>query len=302
MRCPTLYELPPPPPCKAGWPWTEESPQLPDTMPDGSPWPRVSIVTPSYNQGQFIEETIRSVLLQGYPDLECIVMDGGSTDGSVDIIRKYGLWLACWVIERDRGQSHAINKGLGHTTGDVVAWLNADDLYVEGALKLVAEAAVLSPDSLVAGDVVNFDSTSGQDLVEVRQRGIVLKSIVKFWDRSCVWHQPGLFFPDPVLARVGGLREDLHYAMDYELLCRILQHCSVRYVDRPVARFRLHHLSNGVSQPAYTVLEKCAISWQYWHLTELGHARFLMEMWWADHRDVFVSPGLDRDSRVMWTG
>ena len=105
MHCPTLAELPPPPPDKTGWPWSEESPPLPATMPDGSPWPRISIVTPSYNQGQFIEETIRSVLLQGYPNLEYIVMDGGSTDNSVEIVRNYNSWLAYWVSEPDRGQA-----------------------------------------------------------------------------------------------------------------------------------------------------------------------------------------------------
>ena len=118
MRCPTINELPSPPPGKRGWPWTEDSPQLPDTMPDGSPWPKISIVTPSLNQGPFIEETIRSVLLQGYPNLEYIIMDGGSTDESIEIIKKYEPWLAYWESEPDRGQSHAINKGFQRASGD----------------------------------------------------------------------------------------------------------------------------------------------------------------------------------------
>ena len=111
MRCPSLRELPTPPPGKTGWPWTEESAQLPEQMPDGSVWPRISIVTPSFNQAAFVEETIRSVLLQGYPSLEYFIIDGASSDSSVELIKKYERWLTGWVSERDRGQSHAINKG-----------------------------------------------------------------------------------------------------------------------------------------------------------------------------------------------
>ena len=138
MRCRTLTELPPPPAGKSGWPWTVETPPVPLARPDGSPWPRISIVTPSYNQGQFIEETIRSVLLQGYPDLEYIIIDGGSTDQSVEIIKKYEAWLTYSVSENDGGQSHAINKGFERATGVLLSWLNSDDVLLPDALAAVA--------------------------------------------------------------------------------------------------------------------------------------------------------------------
>jgi glycosyltransferase involved in cell wall biosynthesis len=132
--------LPPPPPGKTGWPWAAEAPLLPRARQDGSPWPLISIVTPSYNQGQFIEETIRSVLLQGYPDLEYIIIDGGSTDQSVEMIKKYEPWLTHWASERDRGQAHAINKGFERATGEIGAYLNSDDFYLPGALAHSAES------------------------------------------------------------------------------------------------------------------------------------------------------------------
>src|SRR5437588_6081454 len=140
MRCPTLAKLPSPLTDKTGWPWTIETPPLPVVRPDGSCWPRISIVTPSYNQGQFIEETIRSVLLQGYPDLEYIIIDGGSQDESVEIIKKYEPWLTYWVSEQDRGQSHAINKGFDRSTGLILGWLNSDDVLLPNALATVAVA------------------------------------------------------------------------------------------------------------------------------------------------------------------
>ena len=134
MQCPTLSELPPPPSGKTGWPWTEESRRLPNQMPSGCPWPRISVVTPSFNQGKFIEETIRSVLLQGYPNLEYLMIDGGSTDNSVEIIKKYSPWLTYWVSEPDDGQSDAINRGLKMSSGDFATWINSDDLLCKNAL------------------------------------------------------------------------------------------------------------------------------------------------------------------------
>ncbi|GAI34604.1 unnamed protein product, partial [marine sediment metagenome] len=164
MRSPTLTHLPPPPAGKTGWPWIEESPQLPDTLPDGSLWPRVSIITPSYNQGQFIEETIRSVLLQGYANLEYIIMDGGSTDDSVEIIRKYEPWLTYWVSEPDRGQAHAIDKGFARSTGEILAWLNSDDTYLPGA---IAKSVRL------LNDDPNAEAICGGEL-QIDSQGIVI--------------------------------------------------------------------------------------------------------------------------------
>jgi len=147
MCCPRLNELPSPPAEKTGWPWTEESQQLPNKMADGSEWPKISIVTPSYNQGEFIEETIRSVLLQGYPNLEYIVIDGESIDNSVEIINKYSPWIAHWVSEQDRGQSDAINKGFAVSSGQICAYLNSDDLFLPEAFKCFAQARKKHPSS-----------------------------------------------------------------------------------------------------------------------------------------------------------
>ncbi len=135
---PILDEFPTPPLDKSGWPWNEPVQLLPEKMPNGAEWPRISIVTPSYNQGEFIEETIRSVLLQGYPNLEYIIIDGGSTDNSVEIIKKYAQWLYYWVSEEDRGQSDALNKGFARSTGDICAYINSDDMFLKNTLLKVA--------------------------------------------------------------------------------------------------------------------------------------------------------------------
>ncbi len=144
MQCPNLAQLPPVPD-REGWPWTEETPQLPERMADGSPWPCISVVTPSYNQGQYIEETIRSVLLQGYPNLEYIVMDGGSSDNSLEIIQRYSPWLTYWTSERDEGQADAINKGFERANGKLIAWLNSDDIYYPGTVASSARAFLDKP-------------------------------------------------------------------------------------------------------------------------------------------------------------
>jgi glycosyltransferase involved in cell wall biosynthesis len=142
-----MPQLPDALPGKRGWPWTDDAPALPGAMPDGRPWPRISLVTPSYNQGRFLEQTIRSVLLQGYPNLEYIVMDGGSTDDSVQVIKKYERFLTRWVSRPDRGQVDAITQGLHLASGAWFNWLNADDILLPQALATFARLARLAGDA-----------------------------------------------------------------------------------------------------------------------------------------------------------
>jgi glycosyltransferase involved in cell wall biosynthesis len=261
-RCPTFDQLPPPPPGKNGWPWTEECPQLPQAMPDGRPWPRISIVTPSYNQGQFIEETIRSVLLQGYPNLEYIVVDGGSTDNSLEIIRKYSPWLAYWVSEPDRGQAHAINKGFHRATGDMTAWINSDDLYAPTALSVVAKRHAEQPAAVILGSVENFRNGTGAAEI-IRQSNVNLRALLLPETERCTWHQPGIFVPRSVLDPAGPLDETLHYSFDLDWLCRLVQRAPVTYLDQLVARFRIHETAKSTAHLPRLVQENRMVISRY---------------------------------------
>jgi glycosyltransferase involved in cell wall biosynthesis len=265
MKCPTLKELPPPPPGKTGWPWTEESKQQSVGAPERSDATRISVITPSYNQGQFIEQTIRSVLLQGYSNLEYLIIDGGSTDETIEVIRKYVPWIQYWVSEPDRGQAHAINKALSRITGTRWGWINSDDFLLPDTLALLADAHRQTPQALLAGDVIDFRDEPPLKVV-VRQGELELRKLVEFWTRRLQWHQPGIFFPTCLLEPVGSLDESLRYLFDYDFLCRLLAVTSVRYLERPVAAFRLHPESKTVSEGDLFVPELCRISQRYWHL------------------------------------
>ena len=238
MRCPTLDQLPPAP-GKTGWPWTEESPQLPDTLPGGQPWPRISIVTPSYSQGQFIEETLRSVLLQGYPDLEYIVMDGGSADGSIGILRRYELFLSHLHIGPDSGQGSAIAAGFRRATGEVLAWLNSDDYYLPGTLARIGRLFAARPDLVFAnGDVYFVDGKSRviSRIYAIRPRPIVTAS---FSYHS--WPQQGCFWRWSAYEVVGGIDDSLHFCMDRDLFIRLTRFGPFcRVSGPPLAAFRVH--------------------------------------------------------------
>lgn len=249
MHCPSLRELPPPPAGKLGWPWTEETPAMAEQMPDGAEWPLISIVTPSYNQGAFLEETIRSVLLQGYPSLEYFIIDGASSDSSLELIKKYERWLTGWVSERDRGQSHAINKGFEKCTGDLITFQNSDDFYLPGIFE---NAARLRSENAGCGAVVGgFQRCDGRsnligEAVPALLQPPLSRDLTLGPPGIYRLHQVSTFFSRRALDAVGRFVElDFRYVMDRELLYRVCRHSAIVLSPRCYGVFRLHDQSKS---------------------------------------------------------
>lgn len=230
-----LLDLPAPPPGKTGWPWTAEAADAPR----GGALPRISVVTPSYNQGEYIEQTIRSVLLQRYPNLEYIIIDGGSSDNTVEVIRKYEKHLAYWVSEPDRGQSHAINKGFARATGRVMAWLNSDDYYAPDTLNVVSEVLADGTGNfaLVGHCVQVFADGRPPHLAEGKYEGLPL--LLQYW-KGYYMHQPSIFWRREVFEKVGFLDEAQHYVMDFDYWVRVARHFTFKNVDRVLSYTNYH--------------------------------------------------------------
>ncbi len=244
MRCPTLADLPPPPLNKTGWPWTEESPQLFNTMPSGSPWPRISIVTGTYNRVNFVEETIRAVLLQGYPDLEYIIIDGESTDGTIDVVQKYRQWIAYFISEKDKGEYEAISKGFKKCTGDIITFNSSDDRYFPGTFGRIGSS--YHEDTAYGafvGGFVRMDSHSKITSPHIPARlpfdaPVDLSTI----DPSS-WrlHQQSTFYSARALDDVGRyVREDLRSTGDRDLLYRVAKRYKIMTIGEPLSAFRVH--------------------------------------------------------------
>lgn len=217
---------------------------LPDLMPDGRPWPRICVITPSFNQATYLESTIRSILLQGYPNLEYVIMDGGSTDGSIEIIEKYRPWLWYWQSKPDDGQYAAIQAGFEKSSGEIMAWLNSDDLYFPWTLRTVAEIFSGLPEvnwlsTIVTAEVGGFE----ENIAFSQRRGMnrrwffearplqkkgFIQQESTFWRRT-LWEQAGACFD-----------KSLHYAGDLELWARFWQHTELVSTSTPLGIFRYH--------------------------------------------------------------
>lgn len=221
--------------------------------------PKISIVTPSYNQGQFLEETILSVLNQGYPNLEYIIIDGGSTDQSVEIIKKYETRLHYWVSEPDNGQAHAINKGFEKCTGEIFNWLNSDDYLVDGALLKIAKAFD-QKEAKVACFRENRVDVHGK-FVRKSIGTTILDSFTKTFARFHI-DQPSTYFRRQSLESIFPLNTKFHFLMDAEFWLRFLGENGFSRVvefEDSIVNFRLHEESKTISQRDNFKLDKNAI-------------------------------------------
>lgn len=224
------------------------SPEPASSCPEPSaPSPvRISIVTPSYNQGKFLEKTILSVLEQGYPNLEYIIIDGGSTDESVEIIRKYADRLTYWVSEPDRGQSHAINKGFERATGEIFGWLNSDDWYHPGALQAVADAFAANPEAGAVVGAGNYVDETGSVIDLNVPKGISLDSIYSWFDEY-FW-QPSCFFTHEAWMQCGPLNEGLEYAMDLDLWIKLAKKYQFAAIETLLSTSLKHPFAKTTAQ------------------------------------------------------
>lgn len=235
--------------------------------------PRITVVTPSYNQAEFLGRTIQSVISQDYPNLEYMVIDGGSTDGSVDVIKRYEDRLDYWVSEPDRGQSHAINKGFKRSTGEILAWLNSDDTYEPGALMEVGRYFREHPEvEVVYGDANLIDV---QDTVVERIIGQPFNARALIY--GCInLHQASAFWRRELFYRAGRLDEELHLGMDYDLWFRFVRlGARFKYLPVMLANFRQHPGSKTVREDSalearaakekHLGIRRDSFSYRFWH-------------------------------------
>jgi glycosyltransferase involved in cell wall biosynthesis len=206
--------------------------------------PTLSVITPSLNQGRFIERSIQSVLLQGIPDLEYVICDGGSVDETVRVLKDYGNRLQ-WISEPDRGQAHSVNKGISQTKGEIICWINSDDVYYPGALQAVQKVFRDNPTTLaVYGQADHIDARDN----------VVQPYPTEPWNYHrlmdvCFLCQPAVFFRRVLIQKLGALDETLQYCMDYELWLRYGKYNYFQYLQDRLAGSRMYSGNKTSSQP-----------------------------------------------------
>ena len=267
------------------------------------PFPLVSIITPSFNQSRYLEDTIRSVLDQDYPKVEYFVVDGASTDGSVDIIHKYTEKLAWWVSEKDDGQAEAINKGLTRASGEIVAWLNSDDTYLPGAISTAVRAFEGNPDVvLVYGNMLAIDERS-ETINILRYKQLDVEDLLCFK----IIGQPAVFFRREALKKTGYLDPTYHFLLDHHLWLRIALQGRILHLNKTLAAARYHAEAKNRARAAEFGREAFRIlDWARQSQPELASVLTKMEhrarasAYRVDAR-YLLDGGLPRESLKAWT-
>ena len=205
------------------------------------PLPKISIITPSYNQGRYLEETILSVLGQNYPNLEYFIMDGGSTDNSVDIIKKYAGRITHWVSEKDKGQAAAINKGFSISTGEILLWLNSDDLLMPGVLTFIASIAKTGEENIYIGNCIHFKEEDDKRLTSWGSDIINANKTIKLTDIDYII-QPSSFWTRKAWDTTGVLNEHAHFTFDWEWFLRATEKkIPITAVAKGISLYRFHN-------------------------------------------------------------
>ena len=232
----------------SAWPHiTTSIPQLPRNLPSGKPWPRISVVIPTFRGGKYLEETILSIIRQEYPDFELIIIDGGSDDETCAVVQKYKHRIAYFVSEPDAGQASAINKGMRVATGDILTWINSDDMFAPGAFAAAAMAFYTSKADLVAGicEIYRDGEKVREHLTACENGKLPFEAILDLdggWNAGQFFYQPEVMFTREIWKRAGErVREDLFFSMDYELWLRFaFSGATIHVIGRPMAHFRVH--------------------------------------------------------------